>query len=187
MLVLRSLLSVLLLALAMAPPLVLAGDDAAAIGEQRLAVFEAACPVSMTAGLIRSDDFKRMDERDQAVMTGIAGPACACAITRLREYPSADIPQVMESDAFRKIAQGCIADYMKVNFGAYCRVLYRRALPSHGAPEADRACNCAQVRVDTTSNEQFVRLLGGENGGVDRIVNDCMRNATTARPRAPGS
>ena len=182
---LRSLLSVLLLAAALGHSIARADEGDAVIGEQQLAFFETACPASIAANFARNDDFAGMDERDKSVIAGVADAACACAVTRLREFPPAELPRLFGSETFRQINQGCVADGMKASFNSFCRMLYRRALPTAGDDAGIRACDCAQVRVDATSSEQFARLLAGENGGVDRLVNDCARGAAPVSPKDP--
>ena len=183
--VLRTLLSVLLLATVLAPTLARADDDDAALGERRLALFEAACPASVASGFSGVDGFDRMDERDKAMLNNIALRACTCAGHRLREFPLADVTRVMEGEALKTIAEGCIADEMKSDFGAICQVLFRQAAPSEDEDAAIRVCGCAQARADVTSSDALTRLLAGEEGGVYGMLSRCAVDSSPASPEDP--
>lgn len=178
---LRSLLTVLLLATVLASPLARADDDAAAKGEMMVNMFARICPQVMT------DGFVDMDVNDQALAKGLAEDACSCVDTRLRAIPPAEVAGLFgtdDNDAFNAIANVCVTRAMKSRVGGLCRVY----MLSEGLTEPaylDTACACVQQRTDATSEEAFLGLMAGKDGGIEGLFGACEPDALPVPPKDP--
>ena len=169
MIVLRSLLSVLLLATALAPTLARADDDDAAAGEMMIEMFDTLCPSMLANG------FAEMDINDQALADGLGADSCACIVARLRAVPATDVADLMggrKGSDFEQISNQCVSLAMKPRVGAMCRVFLRNDT-SVDAATVDKSCTCAQERSDGISDDAFVAGMDEKNGGLEALLAEC--------------
>ena len=179
MIVLRSLLSVLLLATVLAPTVARADDDDAATGEMMIEMYDRLCP-SMLANGPTEDNVT-----DQALAVGLNADSCACIVARLRAVPAADVADLMggrKGSDFEQINSQCIALAMKPRIGAMCRVFLRKDT-SVDAATVETACTCAQERSDAISDDAFVARMDGESGGLEALLAECEPDTTPVPPK----
>lgn len=178
---LRSLLSVVLLATVLASPPARADDDAVAKGEMMVGMFARICPSVMT------DGFVKMDVNDEALAKGLAEDACRCVDTRLRAVPPAEVAGLFgtdDNDTFNAIADACVTRAMKSRVGGLCRV-YMLSEGLDDTAYLDTACTCVQQRTDATSEEAFLALMAGEDGGIEGLFGACEPDALPVPPKDP--
>lgn len=174
MTLLRSLLSVLLLAALLAPSAARAGEEEDQ-AELFVSIFAMMCPSLMAEGLGGETAFGAVDG---PLTTAISDQSCSCINTKFKSMSPREINAMMnegdDSKAVEQMVTGCMALALKPRIGDVCRLAATR----EGVAEDDEAlvstCGCAQRRADALSDEEMVAIFNSEDeDSVNALFEGC--------------
>lgn len=178
MIVLRSLLSVLLLAALLAPSTARAGEeeDQAALFVN---VFGLMCPGLLAESLGGENMF---GAADGPLATGISGETCGCIDSRLKAMSAREITRMMESDeasgSVEAMFTGCMVRALKPRVGEVCGFAAQREGAAKDDPLMASTCGCAQKRADAMSEEEMAALFDSEDkDAADALFAGCEPEA----------
>ena len=174
MIVLRSLLSVLLLAALLAPSAARAGEEEDQ-AELFVTLFGMMCPSIVAEGLAGEGGALASEG---PLATAIGGDACGCVDTSLKAMSAREINALMEEGedkgGFEAIATRCMAVALKPRVGEICAMTAVGEGVSKDDPQMAAACGCAQGRADALSEEELGAMFtSGNEAAVEALFEGC--------------
>lgn len=178
MIVLRSLLSVLLLASLLAPSTARAGEeeDQAALFVN---IFSMMCPGLLAESLGGDNMF---GDADGPLASGISGETCGCIDTRLKAMSAREINQMMESEGgsndVETMFTSCMVGALKPRVGEVCSFAAQREGATKDDPMLASTCGCAQARADAMSEQEMTALFNSDDeNSADALFEGCEPDA----------
>ena len=178
MIVLRSLLSVLLLAALLAPSTARADEE-----EEQAALFvtlfEMMCPSIMAEGLSGEGG---MLASDGPLAAGISSDACGCMDATLKAMSPREINAMMEDGKEQKgveaMATRCMAVALKPRVGEICALAAVNEGVARDDAEMAAACGCAQGRADAMSEDEMAaKFTSDDRNAADAMFEGCIPEA----------
>lgn len=174
MTLLRTLLSVLLLAALLAPSTARAGEEEDQ-AELFVSIFSMMCPSLMAEGLGAENLF---GDVGGPLATAISDDSCGCINTSFKSMSAREINAMMnegeQSNGVETMVTGCMAIALKPRIGEICSL----AATKEGAAQDDEqvvsGCGCAQKRADALSDEEMTALFNSEDDkAIDALFEGC--------------
>ena len=163
MIVLRSLLSVLLLAALLAPSTARANEE-----EEQAALFvtlfEMMCPALMNEGLSSGGDMAALEG---PILTAIGGDACDCINGSLKAMSPREINALTSEDGgnegIEPMLARCTALAIQPRISEVCLVGATEKGVAKDDPMAVSMCGCVQARADAMSEEEITALFSTQD------------------------